>query len=109
MWRLSRAHWPVVAAVIFFIGFEAIAVSIAVLNHRLTTELVRHTWRVPTVIRSTASSSAVVTLYGVVGRVSPPVSLDSLPAYVANAFVAAEDVRFRNHFGVDPIGMARAL
>src|SRR5205807_9069365 len=109
MWRLSRAHWPVVAAVIFFIGFETIAVCIAVLNHRLTNELVRHTWRDPTVIRSAASTSGVITLYGVDWRVTPPVSLTSLPDYVPKAFVAAEDVRFHHHFGVDPIGMARAL
>jgi len=109
MRRLSRAHWPVVAAVIFFIGFETIAVYIAVLNHRLTTELVRHTWREPTVIRSAASSSDVITLYGVDWRVTPPVSLESLPDYVAKAFVAAEDVRFRHHLGFDPIGMARAF
>jgi penicillin-binding protein 1B len=109
MRRLSRAHWPVVAAVIFFIAFEAIAVYIAVLNHRLTTELVRHTWREPTVIRSAASSAEVITLYGVDWRVTRPVSLASLPDYVPKAFVAAEDVRFRRHFGIDPIGIARAF
>jgi len=109
MRRLSRAHWPVVAAVIFFIAFEAMAVYIAVLNHRLTNELVRHTWREPTVIRSAASSAEVITLYGVDWRVTPPVSLASLPDYVPKAFVAAEDVRFRRHFGIDPIGIARAF
>jgi len=31
-----------------------------------------------------------------------------LPAYVPNAFIAIEDRRFREHLGVDPIGMARA-
>jgi len=28
---------------------------------------------------------------------------------VANAFLAAEDVRFRSHIGIDPVGMLRAL
>src|SRR6266516_1836409 len=51
----------------------------------------------------------VAQLYGVDWRVMPPVSIDSLPPYVPNAFLAAEDVRFRRHPGVDPIGMARAL
>ena len=32
----------------------------------------------------------------------------SLPAYVPNAFIAIEDRRFRHHFGIDPIGLARA-
>src|SRR5438128_2414062 len=109
MWRLSRAHWPVALAVIFFVAFEAIAVYIFVLNRRLTNELVRHTWRQPTVIRSAASSADVATLYGVDWRVTPPISIASLPGYVPKAFVAAEDVRFHHHFGVDPIGMARAL
>ncbi|HWY62774.1 MAG TPA: PBP1A family penicillin-binding protein [Rhizomicrobium sp.] len=31
-----------------------------------------------------------------------------LPDYVPNAFIAIEDRRFRDHFGLDPIGMARA-
>src|SRR5581483_8801040 len=77
-------------------------------NHRLTRELVRHTWREPTIFRS--STHAVVTkLYGVDWRVTPPVRLASLPGYVPKAFLAAEDVRFRHHIGIDPIGMARAL
>jgi len=36
------------------------------------------------------------------------VMASDLPAYVPNAFIAVEDRRFRYHFGLDPIGMARA-
>ena len=36
------------------------------------------------------------------------VKVGDLPAYVPNAFIAIEDRRFREHFGIDPIGMARA-
>ncbi len=36
------------------------------------------------------------------------VNVSELPAYVPNAFIAIEDRRFREHFGLDPIGMARA-
>ena len=36
------------------------------------------------------------------------VQLSELPSYVPNAFIAIEDRRFREHFGLDPIGMARA-
>ncbi len=32
-----------------------------------------------------------------------------LPPYVTNAFIAVEDRRFRNHFGLDPVGTLRAL
>jgi penicillin-binding protein 1A len=37
-----------------------------------------------------------------------PVAIAALPAYIPNAFVAIEDRRFRYHFGLDPIGLARA-
>jgi penicillin-binding protein 1A len=36
------------------------------------------------------------------------VKAEDLPDYVPNAFIAIEDRRFRDHFGLDPIGMARA-
>ncbi len=32
-----------------------------------------------------------------------------LPDYVPNAVIAIEDHRFRNHYGVDPLGLARAI
>ena len=32
-----------------------------------------------------------------------------LPDYVPNALIAIEDRRFRSHFGIDPIGLSRAL
>src|SRR3569832_465774 len=39
----------------------------------------------------------------------PPVSLKDMPPYVPMAFVAIEDRRFYEHFGVDPFGIARAF
>jgi penicillin-binding protein 1A len=36
------------------------------------------------------------------------VRAQDLPSHVPNAFIAIEDRRFREHFGLDPIGMARA-
>jgi penicillin-binding protein 1A len=35
--------------------------------------------------------------------------LSELPEYVPNAVIAIEDRRFRSHFGVDPIGLLRAV
>ncbi len=35
--------------------------------------------------------------------------LRELPDYVPNAVIAIEDRRFRFHFGIDPVGLARAL
>jgi penicillin-binding protein 1A len=42
-------------------------------------------------------------------QVRTVVSLRSLPAYVPRTFVAVEDHRFYEHFGVDPVGIARAV
>ena len=37
------------------------------------------------------------------------VRIDELPPYVPQAIIAIEDRRFYSHFGVDPLGIARAL
>jgi penicillin-binding protein 1A len=37
------------------------------------------------------------------------VSLTELPPYVPKAFIAIEDRRFYKHFGIDPLGLARAV
>jgi len=115
MWRLSRTQrlprWLAAIAIAAFVVAEAFSIYIFILNRRLTRELVNHAWREPTVIVSAARRTPmrVATLYGVDWRVTPPVTLKSLPAHVPNAFLAAEDVRFHHHVGIDPIGMARAL
>jgi len=36
------------------------------------------------------------------------INIASLPSYVPNAFIAIEDRRFREHVGIDPIGLFRA-
>ncbi len=37
------------------------------------------------------------------------VSIKELPRYVGDAFIAIEDRRFRDHHGIDPIGLTRAV
>ena len=37
------------------------------------------------------------------------VSIKELPPYLPKAFIAIEDRRFYSHFGIDPIGLSRAL
>ena len=37
------------------------------------------------------------------------VDIEFLPTYVPNAVIAIEDRRFRSHYGVDPIGLIRAV
>src|SRR5947207_5981870 len=115
MLRLSRpVRHPRIAvsvAVALWLAMESASVYLFILNRRLTRELVQHTWREPTIIMTDAGGrpAEVARLYGVDWRVTPPVSLDRIPRYVRDAFLAAEDVRFRGHFGIDPIGMLRAL
>ncbi|WP_394172093.1 penicillin-binding protein 1A [Thalassotalea litorea] len=38
-----------------------------------------------------------------------PVKLEDMPQNLINAFLATEDNRFYQHFGVDPVGMGRAI
>jgi penicillin-binding protein 1B len=115
MSRLSRPfqlpRWTLVIAVALFVLFEAFSVYLLLLNRRLSRELVSHNWREPAIIVSAAGAQRreITRLFGVGWRVTPPLTLESLPKYVSDAFVAAEDVRFRHHVGVDPIGMARAF
>lgn len=81
------------------------------LNHRISAELADRQWRTPTEFYSDASAGSrpILKLYGSDWRVTTPVLLAEIPDYVGNAFIAAEDVRFRSHVGIDPIGILRAL
>jgi penicillin-binding protein 1A len=58
-----------------------------------------------------------VTLVGMDGTVlatrgdggASKVDLKHVPVYLPQAFIAIEDQRFRSHFGIDPIGLLRAV
>ena len=64
----------------------------------------------------TANSGRDVTILDVQGRMiarrgltqDAMVKIADMPDYLPNAFIAIEDHRFRDHFGLDLIGMARA-
>lgn len=78
--------------------------------HRLGRHLFEGQWKVPTTIRSTSNSAAdPIEVYGPDWNESTPLLIESLPDHIPAAFVAAEDIRFYKHPGIDPIGMARAL
>jgi len=83
----------------------------AYLNYKLGRELFAHQWKTPTEIYSVADGTPklVAKLYGSDWRTTMPVELKDLPEHVPAAFIAAEDVRFRSHIGVDPIGILRAF
>src|SRR6188474_422037 len=77
-------------------------------GYRVVTELRPGSWRTPTQILD-RNGKTLVALYGSDWRVAEPVTLSNLPAHIPNAFLAAEDTRFRHHIGIDPIGIGRAL
>jgi penicillin-binding protein 1A len=112
--RLSRARLLRIALPFFlalYVAITALAVYVLVLDRRMARELSPRSWRVPTVIASDARGRTreVARVYGTDWRPTPPVLLEQLPPHIADAFLAAEDVRFRRHIGVDPIGIARAF
>ena len=115
MRRLSRAariaRWTLPLSFAIFFTMWAFSIYVFILNRRMMNELGDRNWRRPTVILSAASSKPreIARVYGADWRNSPPVLLEELPPHVGNAFVAAEDVRFRGHPGIDPIGIVRAL
>lgn len=53
-----------------------------------------------------AADGTEIAAYGAKGS---PVVLRDLPAYVAKAVIATEDIRFYKHFGIDPRSVARAV
>jgi penicillin-binding protein 1B len=111
--RLLRIALPFFLAL--FLVLAVVSIYVFILDRRIARELAPGSWRVPTVIASAIPGKAgtrtrdVARVYGTDWRPTPPVLLEQLPPHVADAFLAAEDVRFRRHIGVDPIGIARAL
>ncbi len=53
------------------------------------------------------SGQEITTLYGEQNRIYIP--LEEIPLHVRQAFIAIEDERFYNHFGIDLMGIARAF
>lgn len=114
MSRLSRRETLLRIALPFafaiFVALQAFTIYIFMLDRRMARELSTKSWREPTIITSELDGRTreIARLYGTGWRPTPPVLLDRLPEHVADAFLAAEDVRFRRHIGIDPIGIVRA-
>src|SRR5215213_6616344 len=114
MRRLSRSalllRIALPFAIALFIALQALSIYVFMLDRRIARELSGRGWREPTLILSNANGRTreVARVYGTDWRPTPPVLLEQLPPHVADAFIAAEDVRFRRHIGLDPIGILRA-
>ncbi|HWW62049.1 MAG TPA: PBP1A family penicillin-binding protein [Thermoanaerobaculia bacterium] len=111
MHRLSRARRLafIITALALFVAVESFFIYVSILDRRVARELSQHRWREPTIITSAVTRREIVRVYGDDWRVTPPMKLEQLPRHIGDAFMAAEDVRFRRHFGVDPVGIARAM
>jgi penicillin-binding protein 1A len=96
-WGLTAAVWAAVAmlGLVAFYAYDLPNVD----------EAFRPT-RPPTVMILASDGSELATMGDLYGR---PVSLRELPPYLPQAVIATEDRRFYGHFGLDPIGLARAL
>jgi penicillin-binding protein 1A len=95
---------------VFKLGFYAVLAASIVIGYAWFTlsqkGLFKIPERTPGVMMVAADGSILAELgafYGDEAR------LEELPDYIPNAIIASEDRRFRSHFGIDPIGITRAI
>ncbi|MFN2443826.1 MAG: transglycosylase domain-containing protein [Thermoanaerobaculia bacterium] len=108
---MNRNTLLAIAATPLVIAIQVFSLYLGWLNHRMSEVLVAEQWKTPTLVYANgeADGEPILELYGSDWRATEPVLLDEIPDHIPNAFIAAEDVRFRSHPGIDPIGIARAL
>ncbi|EKE80882.1 penicillin-binding protein 1A [Idiomarina xiamenensis] len=63
--------------------------------------------RLQTPMQVYAKSGELISQFGEMRRI--PLTLDEMPQQMIDAILATEDNRFYEHFGIDPIGVARAF
>ncbi|MCF4097036.1 transglycosylase domain-containing protein [Maritalea mediterranea] len=105
-WRVIRRlfYWGVVLGV--WAGIAVIGI-VAYYGMQLPSS---DTWAIPdrpANIRIVAADGRLLSNRGKMG--GEAVSIHELPHFVPAAVLAIEDRRFYNHFGIDPIGIARAF
>jgi penicillin-binding protein 1A len=96
-WGLVLALWGLIAGagVLIWIGMHLPPIQSLEIPKRPPSVLILGT------------NGATLATRGDMGGAAVP--LKELPAYVPNAFVAIEDRRFYAHYGIDPLGISRAL
>lgn len=95
-WGVVLSLWAVIAGVggIIWVGAHLPSIQSLEIPKR------------PPTIQITGNDGSVIATRGDMPGAN--VALKDLPPYLPNAFVAIEDRRFYSHFGIDPIGIARA-
>jgi penicillin-binding protein 1A len=96
-WSLVLGLWAVIA------GVGAIAFVAATLPPIQSLEVPKR----PPTVEIVGLDGKPLTLRGEMSGTDVPIK--ELPPYLPKAFVAIEDRRFYSHFGVDPIGLTRAV
>ena len=94
----------------FVVGIWGVVAVLGVVGYYAAELPSVNTWKVPERppnVQILAVDGSLIGNRGDTGGES--MRLAMLPAYVPNAVIAIEDRRFRSHFGVDPIGLVRAV
>ncbi|MFN2441461.1 MAG: transglycosylase domain-containing protein [Thermoanaerobaculia bacterium] len=104
---MTRSRFAIAILIGFLLVAGLIAGASGWYGYRVWTELAPGSWRTPTTILA-HDGEVFMEVYGVEWRQTDPIVLEELPEHIPNAFLAAEDVRFRSHPGIDPLGVARA-
>ena len=92
--------------VAFLATFSLVALYISMRDQLPNVESLKDLqWQTPMKIYS--ADRKLISQFGEKKRI--PLTLDKIPQLLINAILATEDNRFYQHFGVDPIGMARAI
>ncbi|MXN64741.1 PBP1A family penicillin-binding protein [Stappia sp. GBMRC 2046] len=100
----KATYWSLVAGLWAFIGF------VGLMGYYAAHLPPPSEWEVPKRppnVKIVSQSGQLVANRGDTG--GEAVRLEQLPAYLPEAVIAIEDRRFRSHFGIDPIGLARAV
>ena len=104
-WTFAKSlKWGTVGAVWAVIAFSVLAAWYA--TELPDVEQAFNATRRPTVTVLAADGSQLTIIGDVYGR---PTGLDELPRALIQAVLATEDRRFFGHFGLDVIGLARAM
>jgi penicillin-binding protein 1A len=102
-WRDRRWYWWLVRAIAAVLALLLVLVAWLAITAPLSKSLKPI---VPPEITLTAADGTPIARKGAI--VEAPVEMKKLPPYVRQAFIAIEDRRFDEHWGVDPRGLARA-
>ena len=106
LWRLARRgfYWGAVAGLWAFIAAVGVVIYYGVQLPNAST------WKVPDRppnVRIVSIDGQLIGNRGDTG--GQAIAFERMPDHLPNAVIAIEDHRFRYHFGLDPIGLSRAM